>query len=72
MINYTEHGSIKGVSLFAHSISFAKPSYTPSLRMPLTNTAWSGHFQLGLGSFGIEADVEAEVYGKNPKEQPQI
>ncbi|HVM86671.1 MAG TPA: hypothetical protein VMT76_00690 [Puia sp.] len=36
----------------------------PSLRMPLTNTAWSGQFQLGLGSYGVAADVDAEVYGQ--------
>lgn len=51
-------------SLYATSISFVKPSYIPSMRMPVTNTAWSGHFQLGLGSFGVAADVEAEVYGQ--------
>jgi hypothetical protein len=51
-------------SLYSTAISFAKPSYTPAIRMPLTNTAWSGHFQLGLGSFGVAADVEAEVYGQ--------
>lgn len=50
--------------LYATSISFVKPSYIPSMRMPVTNTAWSGHFQLGLGSFGVAADVEAEVYGQ--------
>jgi len=51
-------------TLYSTSISFVKPSYTPSLRMPLTNTAWSGQFQLGLGSFGVAADVDAEVYGQ--------
>lgn len=51
-------------TLHANTISFLKPSYTPALRMPVTNTAWSGHFQLGLGSWGVAADVEAEVYGQ--------
>ncbi|MBS1973605.1 MAG: hypothetical protein JST13_04590, partial [Bacteroidetes bacterium] len=51
-------------TLYSTSISFVKPSYIPSLRMPLTNTAWSGQFQLGLGSYGIAADVDAEVYGQ--------
>lgn len=51
-------------SLYSTSISFVKPSYIPSMRMPITNTAWSGHFQLGLGSYGAAVDVEAEVYGQ--------
>lgn len=51
-------------TLYASSISFAKPSYVPSLRMPVTNTAWSARLQLGAGSFGLAADVEAEVYGQ--------
>ncbi len=55
-----------GVNFTLHSntISFLKPSYIPSIRMPITNTAWSGRFQLGLGSWGVAADVEAEVYGQ--------
>lgn len=60
---YNAGGHING-SLYATTISFAKPSYVPSMRMTLTNTAWSGHFQLGLGSYGVAADVEAEVYGQ--------
>jgi hypothetical protein len=59
-INY----ALSNASKFSSCISFVKPSYIPSLRMPLTNTAWSGHFQLGLGSYGVAADVEAEVYGQ--------
>lgn len=51
-------------SMYSTSISFVKPSYIPAMRMPLTNTAWSARFQLGLGSFGVAADVEAEVYGQ--------
>lgn len=51
-------------TLYSTSISFVKPSYTPSVRMQVTNSAWAGHFQLGLGSFGVAADVEAEVYGQ--------
>jgi len=61
--DYDKIGSINH-SLFSNSISFAKPSYCPAIRMPLTNTAWSGHFQLGLGSYGVAADVEAEVFGQ--------
>lgn len=51
-------------TLYASSISFVKPSYVPAMRMPLTNSAWAGRFQIGLGSFGVAADIEAEVYGQ--------
>lgn len=51
-------------SLFSSSITFAKPSYLPAIRMPVTNTAWSGHFQLGTGMYGATVDFETEVYGQ--------
>ena len=66
---YRAGGSINP-TLYSTSISFVKPSYVPSLRMPLTNTAWSGHFQLGLGAFGVAADLEAEVYGEKSEIAP--
>jgi hypothetical protein len=46
------------------SISFTKPSYIPSIRMPVTNEAWSGHFQLGGAIFGVYGSAEVEVYGQ--------
>lgn len=57
-------GGSRGVSLWSTGISFAKPSYTPSLRMPITNTAWSGRFQAGVGFMGVATDVEVELYGQ--------
>ena len=48
--------------LFSTSISFARPSYIPSIRMPMTNDAWSARAQLGGGIFGVYASGEAEVY----------
>lgn len=62
--NYYLNDALNNLSKFSTCISFVKPSYVPSLRMPLTNTAWSGNFQLGLGSYGVATDVEAEVYGQ--------
>lgn len=59
--------SINDFTKFSTSISFSKPSYSPSLRMPVTNKAWSGRFQLGSGSFGIAVDMEAEVYGQTSR-----
>lgn len=52
-----------GGSLSSTTISFVRPSYIPALRMVTTNTAWSGHFQLGVGMNGAEADADLEVYG---------
>lgn len=46
------------------AITFAKPSYMPIIRMPITNTAWSARVQIGTGAFGGAVDVEAEVYGQ--------
>ncbi len=58
------HDINESQTLTSTSISFSKPSYIPSLRMPLTNTAWSGQFQMGLGFWGIQSDVQMEVYGQ--------
>lgn len=57
-----EHFKIAG-SLRSATISFVRPSYVPALRMVTTNTAWSGHFQYGVGMNGAEADADLEVYG---------
>jgi hypothetical protein len=52
------------------SITFAKPSYTPILRMPVTNTAWTARVQIGAGSFGLAADIEAEVFRQKSEIAP--
>lgn len=44
------------------AITFAKPSYVPAMRMPVSNSAYSGHFQIGVGMTGISGSVEVEVY----------
>lgn len=44
------------------AISFAKPSYIPAMRMPISNAAHSGHFQIGAGMTGISGSIEVEVY----------
>jgi hypothetical protein len=51
-----------GENIASSSISFTKPSYIPSIRIPVTSTAFSGHFQWGGGIFGVEGDEETEVY----------
>ncbi|HTD93197.1 MAG TPA: hypothetical protein VK644_05275, partial [Chitinophagaceae bacterium] len=58
-----EHDDAQGgASILSTSITFAKPSYIPSIRLPVTNSAFSGHFQLGVGLFGGYGSIEAEVY----------
>lgn len=44
------------------SISFNKPSYTPAIRMPITNGALATQFEMGLGMFGITGSGKIEVY----------
>lgn len=44
------------------SITFARPTYIPTVRMPVTNTAFSGNLQLGAGIFGGYVAGQAEVY----------
>lgn len=67
--NYRVGGGINP-TLYSTSISFVKPSYIPAIRMPLTNTAWSGHFQLGIGGYGVATDMETEVYGQKSEVAP--
>jgi len=50
-----------GASNFSSSISFAKPSYVPAIRMPVTNKSGAGRFQFGGALFGIEGDFQLEV-----------
>ncbi len=58
----TTRSSGASVSMFGTAISFTRPSYIPSIRMRVTNAAWSGHFQVGGGFSGGYASGEVEVY----------
>jgi hypothetical protein len=51
-----------GESTMSSSISFAKPSYIPSMRMPLTNSSYSARFKLGGGIFGGYGSASMEIY----------
>ena len=68
--NHSINTYLSQASKYSTSITFVKPSYIPSIRMPLTNTSWSGRFQLGLGGYGVATDVEAEVYGSKSEVAP--
>ncbi len=67
----TSYSSSNGGALAATSISFTRPSYLPSIRMPVTNEAYSGHFQVGFGIMGGYASVEAEVYKQTASVSPE-
>jgi hypothetical protein len=62
--------SQNSAALFSSSISFARPSYIPSIRIPMVNDASSGHFQLGSAIFGLYASAEAEVYKQTSSVDP--
>src|SRR5262249_43656892 len=57
-----QNSSSIGANVFSTSITFAKPSYLPAIRMPMDNEAYAGHFQLGGAIWGGYGSIEAEVY----------
>lgn len=57
-----EGGFSVGSSLWSSRISFARPTYIPAIRMPVTNSSGAGNFQFGTGIFGTFGSVQAEVY----------
>jgi hypothetical protein len=56
------HTYTGSIHIGSTSISFARPAYTPSIRMPVTNHAFSGRFKLGAGLWGMYVSGETEVY----------
>jgi hypothetical protein len=57
-------------TLRSTSISFLKPSYVPSMRMPITNIAGSGHIQFGSAWFFAHGSGEVEVSVQNSSVAP--
>lgn len=67
-IKKQSHGTASsGSSLGSTTITFAKPSYTPSLRMPMQNSYYSGQLELGGGFFGFRGAVTAMGYYSESK-----
>ncbi len=62
----TTSGTI-GISTF----SFARPSYMPSLRMPMENSNTFGQVELGGGLFGFRGSVTANGYYSESKVAPE-
>ena len=59
---HTTNGSMAG-----SSISFARPSYIPTLRMPMQYANYSGQLELGAGMFGIRGGGHAQGYYSESK-----
>ena len=57
-------------NVFQNQLSFLKPAYTPSLRLPIANTAYTGRFKFGFSLNGTSNTLETEVYSMNA-EVPQ-
>lgn len=56
-----------GTLRLGSNISFAKPSYVPSLRMPMQNSYTSGQVELGLGAFGFRGAATLDGYYSESK-----
>ena len=52
------------------TISFTRPTYVPTIRMPLSNYAFTGHVQLGAGLFGLFPSLEVEGYAQSSRIDP--
>lgn len=49
------------------SISFARPTYIPTLRMPMEYSNYSGQLELGVGMFGHRGAAHAQGYYSESK-----
>lgn len=49
-------------SIGSSSISFARPTYIPTLRMPMQYSNYSGQLELGVGMFGLRGAAHAQGY----------
>lgn len=54
--------SSMSASLASSSISFARPTYMPALRMPMEFSNFSGQLELGVGMFGLRGSGHAQGY----------
>jgi hypothetical protein len=63
---HTTHGSIA-----SSSISFARPSFIPTLRMPMEYANYSGQLELGAGMFGLRGSAHAMGYYSESKVPPE-
>ncbi|GGH70850.1 hypothetical protein HNQ91_003104 [Filimonas zeae] len=65
------YSSTNAATLHSNNISFARPSYTPALRLPVTNENYAGRFQAGAGLLGIYGSTEWELYRQKAEVAPE-
>jgi len=65
--DYRSHKSATAISLGSSSISFAKPSYMPTMRMPMQNSYTSGQIEFGGGAYGIRGAVTLNGFSSESK-----
>ena len=53
------------------TISFARPSYMPTLRMPMENSCTSGQLELGAGEFGLRGAATSNGYYSESRVAPE-
>ena len=56
-----------GPNLINSSITFARPSYTPTLRVPMQYANYSGQVEFGLGMFGLRGAATLQGYYSESK-----
>ncbi|MGN6340458.1 MAG: hypothetical protein ACTHML_05825 [Ginsengibacter sp.] len=54
-------------SLEGSTISFARPTYIPTLRMPMEYSNYSGQLEFGVGMFGLRGAAHAQGYYSESK-----
>jgi len=54
-------------SVGSSTISFARQSYLPALRMPMENSNYTGQIEIGLGAWGIRGAISAMGYYSESK-----
>ncbi|MEO7768459.1 MAG: hypothetical protein ABIS01_13605, partial [Ferruginibacter sp.] len=68
---FRSHTETTSGSIGSSTFSFARPSYMPSLRMPMENSNTSGQIELGGGIFGFRGSVTANGYYSESRVAPE-
>ncbi|MEO6549767.1 MAG: hypothetical protein ABIN94_17330 [Ferruginibacter sp.] len=68
---FKSHTETTSGTIGSSTFSFARPSYLPSLRMPMENANTSGQIELGGGIFGFRGSATANGYYSESKVAPE-
>jgi hypothetical protein len=69
-VKYKDYSSSNAIDVHSSGITFARPSYTPMIRMPMINSNASGNFQLGGALFGVYVSGQGEIFSQTSKIDP--